>query len=347
MSETKVTTKTKKFGNFTSVALFFLLIALFLFPPLLDSYYLNLLIVIVYGIYLAQCWNIMSGLAGQFSFGHATFFGLGAYTSSLLFTKAGLTPWLGMLTGGAVAAVMGLFIGFLAFRYRLKGHYFALATLAFAEIFRVLALNWRFMGGAMGILIPLGDQPAYFQFKETIYFYYIILIMALFITFLVYRLGRSKLGLYLVAIRENEEAAEALGVNSFRYKLAAVSLSAFLTALGGTFYAQLYSYIDPELTFGSNVSVNILTPAIIGGVGTVWGPVVGSLVLTPISEFTRGALSSGISMIVYGLIIIAVIIYLPEGIVGFIQKIWRRRAILRQKANPAETVPGEIQKGGI
>ena len=347
MGEIKGTTRTKKPGNFTPVALFILLIALFLFPPLFDSYYLNLLIVIVYGIYLAQCWNIMSGLAGQFSFGHATFFGLGAYTSSLLFIKAGLTPWLGMLTGGAVAAAMGLFIGFLAFRYRLKGHYFALATLAFAEIFRVLALNWRFMGGAMGILIPLGDRPAYFQFKETIYFYYIILVMALLITFLVYRLGRSKLGLCLVAIRENEEAAEALGVNSFRYKLAAVSLSAFLTSLGGTFYAQFYSYIDPELTFGSNVSVNILTPAIIGGVGTVWGPVVGSLVLTPISEFTRGALSSGISLIVYGLIIIAVIIYLPEGIVGFVQKIWRRRATLRQQANAAEIAPGEIQKGGI
>ncbi|MCL6560718.1 MAG: branched-chain amino acid ABC transporter permease, partial [Firmicutes bacterium] len=176
MAETRTLAKKKKRVVSLAAALLALLAAALL-PQVIDSYYLNLLIITAYGIYLAQCWNIMSGLAGQFSFGHATFFGLGAYTSSLLFTKAGLTPWVGMFAGGAVAALMGLFIGFLAFRYQLKGHYFALATLAFAEILRVLALNWRFVGGAMGILIPLGNKPANFQFPETVHYYYVILAM--------------------------------------------------------------------------------------------------------------------------------------------------------------------------
>ncbi|KKM10119.1 hypothetical protein SY88_15910 [Clostridiales bacterium PH28_bin88] len=322
---------------------------LLLLPLGLDSYYLNLLIVTVYGVYLAQCWNIMSGYAGQFSFGHATFFGLGAYTSSMLFTEVGLTPWLGMLIGGVLAALAGWVIGFLAFRYRLKGHYFALATLAFAETLRVIALNWRFVKGAMGILIPLGEKPTNFQFGEPIYFYYIILAMAILITFLVHKLAKSKLGLYMVAIRENEDAAEALGVGAFKYKLIAVSVSAFLTALGGTFYVQFYSYIDPELAFGNHVSVNILTPVIIGGVGTVWGPVLGSLVLTPISEITRGLFPglSGINMIIYGAILIVAIMYLPEGIIGLIQNIWHHKIVARRQGTVSEQARAGAKQEGV
>lgn len=297
------------------------MLVLSVLPWFVNSYLLNLLIMAAYGAYLSQCWNVMSGYAGQFSFGHAAFFGLGAYTSTLLFVNAGVSPWLGMAAGAVVAGVIGLIIGYLSFRYRLKGHYFALATLAFAEILRSIFTNTPFFKGAMGILIPISSEWTVFQFTNKVYFYYVIVALLVSLTVLLSYISRTRLGLYFVAIRENEDAAAALGVNVFRYKLVALALSASLTALAGTFYAQYFSYIDPHLVFGSEVSINAIIPAIIGGVGTVWGPILGSLVLTPISELTGTLLAnySGMNLMVYGLILIIVIIYLPEGVMGWIQ----------------------------
>lgn len=298
-----------------------LIILLLILPWKVESYILNLLVMTAFGAYLAQCWNIMSGYAGQFSFGHAAFFGIGAYTSSLLFVDFGISPWIGMIIGSALAGIVGLGIGYVSFRYKLKGHYFALATLAFAEIFKVIVMNTPQLKGAMGILIPLSSKWTNFQFGNKVYFFYIILAMVMGLTLLLRYISKNRLGLYFVAIRENEDAAAALGVNVFQYKLIALGISASLTALAGTFYAQYYSYIDPNLAFGSDVSINAIIPAIIGGVGTVWGPIAGALLLLPISELTGSLLAnySGMNMIVYGLILIIVIMYLPEGVVGFVQ----------------------------
>lgn len=297
------------------------MIILLVLPWFVNSYLLNLLIMAAYGAYLSQCWNVMSGYAGQFSFGHAAFFGLGAYTSSLLFVDVGLSPWLGMIAGALVAGFIGLIIGYLSFRYKLKGHYFALATLAFAEILRAIFTNTPLFKGAMGILIPISSKGTMFQFSNKVYYFYVIFALLVLLTVLLRYISRTRLGLYFVAIRENEDAAAALGVNVFRYKLAALAISASFTALAGTFYAQYFSYIDPNLVFGSEVSINAIIPAIIGGVGTVWGPILGSLVLTPISELTGTLLAnySGMNLMVYGLILIIVIIFLPEGVMGWIQ----------------------------
>ncbi|HBW38051.1 branched-chain amino acid ABC transporter permease [Desulfosporosinus sp. BICA1-9] len=306
--------------NMLYFGLFFGLILVAL-PWGLNTYYLNLVIMAIFGAYLSQCWNVMSGYAGQFSFGHAVFFGLGAYTSTVLFVDFGVSPWVGMIIGSIVACLVGLLIGYLSFRYHLKGHYFALATLAFAEIFRVIFTNWPFVKGSMGILLPLTGKPTQMQFENKVYYYYLILIITVLLTGFLKYISKTRLGLYFIAIRENEDAADALGVDILHYKLIALGISAALTALAGTFYAQYFYYIDPHLVFGSEVSINAIIPAIIGGVGTVWGPIIGSLVLMPISELTRTLLAdySGMNLMVYGLILMIVIIYLPEGVMGFIQ----------------------------
>jgi branched-chain amino acid transport system permease protein len=279
----------------------------------------------------------MSGYTGQFSFGHAAFFGTGAYASSVLLTKYGISPWLGMLAGAAAALLIGLFIGFLSFRFRLKGAYFALATLAFAEILRQIIQNSAFFNKTMGILIPLDPNPLMYQFSSRIPYYYVILILTTLITLLVYKVSKSKLGFNLVAIRENEDAARSLGVDAYRNKMIAIGLSSALTALGGTFYAQYLLLIEPPLAFSSEVSIAILLPAIIGGAGTVLGPVVGSFVITPLGEVTNALFSGtpGVQFIVYGAILVLVILFLPEGIVGWVLKRMRQKHV-RQGTEPEQ-----------
>jgi branched-chain amino acid transport system permease protein len=296
--------------------------AVIAFPFLASPYALRVGILIAYYAYLGQAWNILGGYAGQFSFGHAAFFGIGAYTSSLLFAKLGVTPWIGMFAGALGAAAMGTFIGFLCFRYGLRGPYFSLATLAFAEILRVIALNWRAVGGAMGVLLPLRESFWTMQFPEGPPYYAIIVTMLGGIMLLTSFLEQSRIGTYLVAIRESEDAAEALGVDTRRYKIVAMALSSGLTALGGTFYAQYFSYIDPNLAFGIDVSVAVLLPVIIGGVGSLFGPLAGSLILTPLGEVTRRLLGGyrGVHLMLFGAILVAVILYLPHGLVGTFQE---------------------------
>ena len=291
-------------------------------PLVADDYLLGVLITILTSAYLAQCWNLMSGYAGQFSFGHAAFFGLGAYTSSLLYVDFGISPILGMFAGAAVAAVVGLIIGFLSFRYKLKGDYFALATLAFAEILRVLFNNTPALKAAVGITIPYVDNWKVFQFGDRKIYFYTAFVMVAGITYFLYRMQKTKMGLYFIAIRENEDAGNALGIDTFKYKLIALTLSAVLTALAGTFYAQYYLFIDPSIVFNSTISVGAIAPCIIGGVGTILGPVLGAFILTPISELTNTyfASFSGMNMVIYGAILISVIIFLPNGVMGIFNK---------------------------
>jgi branched-chain amino acid transport system permease protein len=296
--------------------------ALVALPPFLPKYALEVLISILFFGYLGSCWNILGGYGGQFSFGHAAFFGLGAYTSTLLFLHWGVSPWLGMLAGGVLAAAFGLFAGYLSFRYGLRGPYFSLVTLAFAEMLRVVAVNWKAVGSSLGLVVPnRGSAPALFLFAEKLPYYYVILAMAVGAVVVTRMVERARMGYALAAIRENEDAAEAAGVDALSTKLRAMALSSFLTALGGTFYAQYFSYIDPSLTFGPAISIGGLLPAIVGGAGTVAGPLLGSFVLTPISEVTRAVLRgrAGADIMLYGLVLILVISFLPNGLMGWIR----------------------------
>ena len=303
------------------------LVLLLVAPPLLPPYFLEILISVMLFGYLGAAWNILGGYAGQFSFGHAAFFGIGAYTSTLLFLRLGVSPWLGMLVGGVLATAFGLAAGYLSFRYGLRGPYFSLVTLAFAEMLRVVAVNTKAVGSSLGLVIPSREAaPWQFVFGGKLPYYYVILAMAVAALWITRRIERSKLGYSLQAIRENEEAAEAAGVDALGMKLRAMAISSFMTALGGTFYAQYFAYIDPAITFGPSVSIQGLLQAIVGGAGTVIGPVLGAFVLTPVSELSRAAMRgrAGVDVMVYGLILILVISFLPRGLMGWARA--RRRA---------------------
>jgi branched-chain amino acid transport system permease protein len=296
-------------------------------PPFLPPYFLEILISVMLFGYLGSAWNVLGGYAGQFSFGHAAYFGIGAYTSTLLFLRGGVSPWLGMLAGGCLAAAFGLAAGYLSFRYGLRGPYFSLVTLAFAEMLRVVAVNTKAVGSSLGLVIPSREAaPLSFVFGGKLPYYYVILAMALGAVWLTWHLQHSKLGYALRAIRENEDAAEAAGVDALGMKLRAMALSSFLTALGGTFYAQYFAYIDPTITFGPAVSIQGLLQAIVGGAGTVLGPLLGSFVLTPVSELSRAAIRgrAGVDVMLYGLVLILVISFLPNGLMGWVRR--RRQA---------------------
>jgi branched-chain amino acid transport system permease protein len=299
-------------------------------PRWLGDYALHVVTHVLLVAYLASCWNLAGGYAGLFSFGHAAFFGVGAYVSTGLLLRLGLTPWLGMLAGAAAAAALGFAIGALCFRYRLRGPFLALATLAVAEMLRVAAVNLRPLGGAMGLLIPLqsGGAPALFQFRDRRAYYYVALALVAGIAAAGAVIARSPLGYRFLAVRDDEEAAACLGVNVFRAKCAAMALSGGTTALGGVFYAQYFLFIDPPTMFGPAASIDIFLPAIVGGPGTVAGPLVGAVLLGPLSELTRGYLRGyvGLHLIAYGLILLAVVLFLPQGLVPAARRAWRARA---------------------
>lgn len=298
-------------------------LAVLLSPLYVSNYRLNLIIAILTSAYFAQCWNLMSGYTGQFSFGHAAFYGLGAYTSSILFVDLGINPWIGLVLGMIVAGLVAAGIGYLSFHYNLKGDYFALATMAFCEILRVLFKNTKALHASSGVSIPYSKSIALMQFGSKQGFLYAAFVMLAAITFALYKIRRTKMGLYFVAIRENEDAARALGINAFKYKMIALIASAMLSAIGGSFYAQYYLYIDPTIAFSNTVSVSAITPCIIGGAGTVFGPIIGAMILEPISEITNAALSNyiGMNMVVYGLILVIVIMVMPKGVIGLTKEL--------------------------
>lgn len=304
-------------------------------PFFTGSYILHVVIMILFFGYLGSCWNIVAGYTGQISLGHAIFLGAGAYTSTVLFLKAGISPWIGMWAGGVSGMLLGLFIGYLTFRYGLKGHYFILATLAFGAITKVIALNIEKIGGSTGLIIPFKESFTNFQFVGKIHYYYFMLCMVMGIILICAVIERSRFGQILMAIREDEEAAESLGVNTFRYKLLAMVLSSFLTSLIGTFYAFYIGYIHPDTLFTPFLSIQITLIPITGGMGSVFGPIVGSFILSPISEITRGFLGkfSGLNLVVWGLIIMFIVILIPKGIIVELQDYFRKAQRKNRRSN--------------
>ena len=241
-------------------------------PAVLTSYAVTVFIFIFFYAYLGQAWNVLGGYAGQLSAGHAAFVGVGAYATTLLSMHWGLSPWIGMLVGAALAGALGAIIGGLGFRFGLRGFYFVLLTVAFAEVCRIVTLNTDAMGGALGLYITFTGNPWHLQFQDNRAYYYVALVLMLLATGVVALVERSRLGAYLLAIREDEDAAEALGVDTFRCKLAAIVLSAFLTGLGGAFYANYLFSLQPNAVFGIPLSVEIIIRPVVGGAGTLLGP---------------------------------------------------------------------------
>jgi branched-chain amino acid transport system permease protein len=291
-------------------------------PAFLSEYLIHILIMILLYAYLGQCWNILGGYAGIVSFGHAAFYGLGAYAAVYLFTRWGISPLIGMVIGGGLAAGLAFIIGFGCFRFKLQGIFFSLVTLSVAEILLIMAQNY-FKGGGMGIEIPVREpSPWDLHFASKTYYYYLILAFVAALYFLVWRIQISKVGLYLMAIRENEIAAEDAGVNAFKYKMIALCLSAFLTAIGGAFYSQLLLFVDPEVAFRVNVSIEIIIRPFLGGLGTLFGPLIGSIILTPTGEIMNVILGTykGVHLVIYGAILIVIMIFWPKGIAGYFGK---------------------------
>jgi branched-chain amino acid transport system permease protein len=286
-----------------------------------------MVMIFLYGS-LAAAWNILAGYCGQISLGHAAFFGLGAYTSTLLVARAGVSPWLGMAAGAAAAVLVSQAVGFPVFR--LRGHYFAIATIAVGEIVQTLFLNWDWAGGARGVFVPITRPDSFvsFQFNDSrAVYYYIALGLLLLGLAVTRRLERSRVGYYFRAVREDQDAAASLGVHVAREKQRAMAVSAGLTALGGTFYAQYLLFIDPEAVFPLSLSILICLVAVLGGVGTLWGPVVGAAVLVPLSEYTRvwlGGTGRALDLVIYGALIVVVAVAQPGGLVGLARRLGRR-----------------------
>ncbi len=304
----------------TALAVF---VVIALVPRLVtDVYMMNVLILTLLFAALSQSWNLLGGYCGQVSLGHALYFGIGAYATSILYVKFGITPWGGLLAGGIIAALIALALGYPCFR--LKGHYFSIATIVIAEIGLLLFHNWDYAGAALGIQWPFTPDSWWtlqFARDKAPYFYFALALFA--VTWLVtFAIVESKWGYWWRAVKDNAEAAESLGVTIFHSKMAAAAISAFFTAVGGGFYAAFVSYIDPDSVMHFRFSLLMALPAVLGGVGSLWGPAIGALILIPLAELTRsylGGSGSGLDLVIYGGLVMIVSLTRPEGILSIIK----------------------------
>ena len=313
-----------------------LALVLVAFPLVFDSPFLHhvMIILFMYAL-MAQSWNILAGFCGQISLGHATFFGIGAYSTGYLFFAYQLSPWIGLLVGVVLAMLMAVAIGIPTFR--LRGHYFAIATLLIGEGVQIFFQRWELVGAASGIFLPIvREQPwLSFQFHGTkLPYYYIILGFLALASFVVWRLDRSRVGFYFRAIRDEPEAASSLGVNVTLYKSFAFMISAGLMSMAGAFYCQYVLVIDPETVFPLSLSILVVLMAVMGGAGTLWGPIIGAAVLVPLSEVTRvyfGGTGGSLDLMIYGALIVLICIFKPEGLVGAVKVL--RSATSEEKTN--------------
>ena len=294
-----------------------------------SSFALEILIRILLFAFIGAAWNLLGGYAKQLSLGHAAFFGLGAYTSTILEIKFGVSPWIGMFAGGFIGMLASLPMGWLCFR--LKGPYFTISTIATANVLMLIFLKFRdFAWGAEGTTIPnLGHAPLMMQFETKTPYYYVVLGLLFSALVITAWIERSRVGYYLVALGEDEDAAEASGINVNKVKRNIFMISAFLTGLAGTFYTQYIYFIDPQTAFNFNISIEAALVSIVGGVGTLWGPVIGTMLLETTSALLQswfGNSIGGIQLTIYSLILMAVILWRPTGIVGYLKEIYQRRS---------------------
>ena len=304
------------------------LILLILFPLFFQKPFPQhvMILVFMFGM-MAVAWNIMGGYAGMFSFGQVAFFGIGAYTSSFLLITYHINPWLGLVVGGMIAALVAAAIGYPC--SNLRGHYFAIASIAFGEIVRTHFNNWKLVGAAEGMTLPMLEESfGNFMFHSSKLPYYYIMLAFLIISLVVcYIVATSKMGYYFRAIKESHDVAKVLGINVVWYRLIAIMISAFLTAMAGTFYAQYVLYLDPESVLILPISVQIVLISMLGGAGSIMGPVIGAAILTPVSEVTRvmlGHKGTGIDMLIYGALITLISVYQPKGVWGLFSNIGKR-----------------------
>jgi branched-chain amino acid transport system permease protein len=298
-------------------------VALVSAPLFADRYLLSVITLILYFAYVGQAWNLMMGYAGQLSLGHALYVGLGAYVAALLWVYFGIGPWLGVFAAILIAASFGALIGWLGFRFGVEGVYFALLTIAFAEFTRLGFDHLGFAGGSGGLFLPYQEQRLgeWWNLRGgQLLFYYVALALATGAVILVARLTRSRLGYHWLAVREDEAAARALGINAFRAKMAAVVISSGMTAVGGVFYAFYYNNLFPAQIFDMSRSIEIILAPIVGGLGTIFGPVVGAFILTPLGEsliaMTEkfGINAPGVKAVFYGAVLMVIIILRPSGV---------------------------------
>ncbi|HZD91548.1 MAG TPA: branched-chain amino acid ABC transporter permease, partial [Pseudolabrys sp.] len=292
-------------------------------PLYAGDYLLTVLVVILYFAYVGQAWNIMMGFAGQLSLGHALYVGLGAYTAAALYVHFGIGPWIGLLAAVPIAALAGAIVGFLAFRFRVGGVYFAILTIAFAEFARIGFDHFGWTGGSAGLFLPVKQytQNNLWLLRGDPRLFYYVLLAATVLAFIGCRmLLQSRIGYFWLAIREDEEAARALGINTFRYKMIAIVISAGMTAFAGVVFAFYYNNLFPEQVFSIGQSIEIILAPIVGGVGTLFGPILGAFVLTGLAETLTRVLAAvgvdlpGAKQVFYGVCLILVIMALPEGI---------------------------------
>ena len=287
--------------------------------PIADAYTRNLLILTVLYAGLSQAWNILGGYCGQISLGHALYFGVGAYVSALLYVNGGITPWAGMAAAGLVGGTAALLVGWPCFR--LSGHYYAIATVVVGEIGYLLFQNWDWVGAATGVYFPFrgGDSWINLQFRtDKLPFYWLALGFAAIVWAVAFTLEGSRWGYAWRAVKDDPVAARSLAVRVFPSKMAAAAISGFFTAVGGAIYAQYVAYIDPDSVMGGQFSILIALPAVLGGVGTLWGPLLGAAVLIPASELTRSYIrgGSGVDLMIYGGLIVVVALARPAGLVS-------------------------------
>jgi branched-chain amino acid transport system permease protein len=299
---------------------------------------LNFLVVALLIALVGQGWNLLGGYGGQYSFGHAAFFGTGAYVTAVLQVQYGVNAWAAFCIGIAGGALVGLVIGALSFRSGLKGSYFALVTLAFAEVLRIVASVTPITGAGVGTLIKLDLRFEAFQFQSRAPFYWVILALVGASLLLVRMLEDSRFGAYLVAVRENEDAAQALGIDTMAVKLAAMTISAAITAAGGGFYVQYFLFVDAGIAYGPWISVEALLAPIIGGIGTVFGPLLGALVVRALGEVGKlvAGDAPGLDLVIYGCVLILVVAFAPRGIAGMLSDL--RHRLLPPKSAVAASV---------
>lgn len=316
-----------------TVLLLTVLAVLLLLPHLIGGYVLSVVIIILYFSYVGQAWNLAMGFAGQLSLGHVLYVGLGAYTSAALFVHFNVPPLIGLFASIAVAMCAAALIGALAFRYGIGGVYFALLTIAFAEFTRLLFSHFEWVGATAGFFLPVENRTTSDLVNlrgSPIMFYYVILCLSVGALIGMRILMTSRMGYYLLAIREDQAAAQSLGINIFRHKMQAVMLSAAMTSLGGVFLAFYYNNLFPSDAFGMHRSIEIILAPIIGGLGTFFGPIVGAVLLGVMGESltaiveASGAHTAGIKQVVYALVLLCVVKFLPGGVWPWIASRWRK-----------------------